>query len=175
MGLTRRITGWPYYCWVLPERDRKLQKNVHRSFVCGKHALHIILSSSSSFSVPDASHLAAMGTNEWPPLSSILLSSPLHRSMPVQLIPCTHLYYLSIAVWVCLFLFLLNLACTALCGIRSTVILSTCPNHRSLPWTTLSITQCCLAVPVCKVMRICFEKRKGGGGGGGCQLEFRNE
>src|SRR6218665_2431773 len=36
-----------------------------------------------------------------------------------------------------LFLFPSNLACSALCGIRSTVILSTCPNQRSLHWTTL--------------------------------------
>src|SRR6218665_863960 len=37
-----------------------------------------------------------------------------------------------------LFLFPSNLACSALCGIRSIVILSTCPNHPSLRWTTLS-------------------------------------
>ena len=37
-----------------------------------------------------------------------------------------------------LFLYPLNLACSALCGIRSTVIRCTCPNHRSLRGTTLS-------------------------------------
>src|SRR6218665_1653763 len=37
-----------------------------------------------------------------------------------------------------LFLFPLNLSCSALCGILSIVILSTCPNHWRLCWTTLS-------------------------------------
>src|SRR6218665_309942 len=37
-----------------------------------------------------------------------------------------------------LFLFPSNLARSALCGIRSTTILSTCPNHQSLCWMTLS-------------------------------------
>ena len=37
-----------------------------------------------------------------------------------------------------LFLFPSNLACIALCGIRSIDILSTCPNHYSLCWSTLS-------------------------------------
>ena len=37
-----------------------------------------------------------------------------------------------------LFLFSSNCACSVLCGIRSIVILSTHPSHRSLRWTTLS-------------------------------------
>src|SRR6218665_3707872 len=56
-------------------------------------------------------------------------------SRSVQLIRCPPLHC---SLGLPLFLFLLNVACSALCGIRSTVIFSTCPNHWSLRWTTLS-------------------------------------
>src|SRR6218665_3415432 len=66
------------------------------------------------------------------------LPSSLLLSMSVQLVLCPHLHCLSYVVWVRLCFFPSNVACSALCGIRSTVILSTFPNHRSLHWMTLS-------------------------------------
>src|SRR6218665_1276307 len=56
-------------------------------------------------------------------------------SRSVQLIRCPPLHC---SLGLPLFLFLLNVACSVLCGIPSIVIFSTCPNHRSLRWTTLS-------------------------------------
>jgi len=84
--------------------------------------------------------MAAMGTNEWPPLSSVLCQ--VHCSPQCQSSWCDVLivivYPLVCSLGLPLFLFPLNLACSALCGIWSVVILSTCPNHRSLCWMTLS-------------------------------------
>jgi len=59
------------------------------------------------------------------------LSGPLLPSISVLWILCPHLYCQSVhSLGLPLFVFPSNLACSALCEIRSTVILSTCPNRR---------------------------------------------
>jgi len=70
------------------------------------------------------------------PRSFVKSTAPLNDS-PINYMSS---FILSIQRSLGLLLFLLpsNLACSALYGIRSIVILSTSPNHRSLRWTTLS-------------------------------------
>src|SRR6218665_1709163 len=69
---------------------------------------------------------------------SFVKHCPLLPLVSVQVMQCLHLYYLSNAVLVCHCFCFFNLACSALCGIRLIVILSTYQNHRSLRCTTLS-------------------------------------
>src|SRR6218665_3269201 len=73
-----------------------------------------------------------------PPLSSVLCQ--VHCSLNVSPIDSMSSFALSIhrSLGLPLFLFLSTLACSALFGIRIIGILSTCPNHRSLRWMTLS-------------------------------------
>src|SRR6218665_3096133 len=68
------------------------------------------------------------------------LSSPLLPSISVQLIRCPPLHCLSIVVWLCLcFLFLRFLHVVHVWNsVNRLSFHGTCPNHRSLRWTTLS-------------------------------------
>src|SRR6218665_2864154 len=73
-----------------------------------------------------------------PPLSSVLCQ--IHCFLKISPIDAKSSFILSIhrSLGLPLLLFRSNLACSALCGNRSIVILSTCSNHRSLRWTILS-------------------------------------
>src|SRR6218665_1877651 len=62
--------------------------------------------------------------------------APLNAAVLLILRPYTLSIHRSLGLT--LFLFPSNPECCALSGIRPIVILSTCPNHRSLPWTALS-------------------------------------
>src|SRR6218665_545400 len=65
-------------------------------------------------------------------------SRPLLPSMPINYVLIYIIVYMYHSLGLPVFLFPSNLAFSALRGIRTNAILSTCPNHRSLRWTTLS-------------------------------------
>jgi len=81
--------------------------------------------------------LGGDGYEGWPPLSSVLYQSIAPPNVSA-IDSMSSLLSIHRSLGLPIFRFLSNLVCSELCGIRSTVILSTCPNHRSLRWTTLS-------------------------------------